>query len=162
MKRRTYVCIVIVIMCLFQSAMLVSVFGQEEALAQKVFDKHKELLLREDIQDVFPDVLTALKDPDIQPLLTADTLRLFVTNPDALDVIFPTPDDDFIMLLKEDAAVKAFFRDADVQALLMTPTAIEELIALMREGESDETDERPAGSVVEATNRFTLRISGTC
>ena len=154
MKKQTYVCILILIMGLFQSTMLVWVFGQEEALVQKIFDKHKELLLRPDIQNVFPDVLTALKDPAIQPLLTADTLTLFVTDPDALDVIFPTPDDDFIMLLKGDAAVKAFFGDADVQALLSTPTTIEKLIALIREGEPDKIDEIPAKKLFKVTRHF--------
>ena len=152
----------IVITCLFQSAMLVSVFGQEESLAQKVFDKHTELLQRPDIQTLFPEVLTVLKSPGIQPLLTAEILSLLADIPDTLKPIALGLGDDFFTLLEEDAAVKAFFRDVDVQALLMTPTAIEELIVLIREGEPDEVDEIPTEPTVETTKEFTLRIPGFC
>ena len=66
-----------------------------------------------------------LKDPAIRQLLTAETINLFVENPDVLKSIVSGLSDDFITLLKDNTEIKAFFSDVDVQAFLVIPKVIE-------------------------------------
>lgn len=107
----------------------------EPSLAQKVFEKYRTLLLREDIQALLPKVLEEIKKPESQQLLTPDTIGAVVDNPDILKQSIPDIEDEFITLLKEDQEVQAFLRDADVQTLLQDPAAIDELAALLKENQ---------------------------
>ena len=133
MKKRTLVCFLIFTLCVFYTSIPNTVFGQEEeaSLAEQVFEKYGELLQREDIQAVLPDVLVGLKDPEIQPLLNAATIGLVVDNPDLLTNFVPDIDPAFVTLLKEDAELQTLLRDPLVHALLQDPTAIDELAGLL-------------------------------
>ena len=151
MKKQIFVCVLVLITCLFQSAMPVQVFAQEASIAQQVFDEHAAFLLRSDTRAVLLDAFTVLKDPAIQQLLTPETINLFLNDPDALKSIVPELNDDFIMLLKDDRETRAFFSDVDVQALLVEPEAIDALIALIHETQA-----------IEAMSTYQLSINGFC
>ncbi len=107
----------------------------EPSLAEKVFDKYETFLLREDILELLPVVLEEIKKPANQNLLTSDNIDLILDDPDLLKTIVPDIDDKFITLLKEDADVQAFLRDADVKALFQDIAAIEELAAMLAENQ---------------------------
>ena len=133
MKKRTLVCFLIFTLCVFYTSIPNTVFGQEEeaSLAEQVFEKYGELLQREDIQAVLPQVLEGLKDPEIQPLLNPATIGLVVDNPDLLIQFVPDIDPAFVTLLKEDAELQALLSDPLVHALLQDPAAIDELAGLL-------------------------------
>ncbi len=103
----------------------------QPSLAIRVFEKYKEFFQREDIQKQLPDVLAALKNPEIQKLLNPASIQHVVNDPDILKSLLPDIDDGFITLLKEDVEVIAFINDPDVQLILQNPAAIDELAALL-------------------------------
>ena len=131
MKKRTLVCFLIFTLCVFYTAIPNTVFGQEKSLAKQVHDKYSELLQREDIVAVLPDVLEGLKAPNIQALLSPAAIDAVVDNPAALAAFGVNLDPEFIKLLEEDEAVKGMLRDSLVQKLLQDPAAIDELAALL-------------------------------
>ena len=101
------------------------------SLAKQVFEKHSRILRRQDVKEVLPNVLTTLKEPDIQPLLIPATINLVIANPDLLKKTVPNISDEFITLLKQDAEIKTLLSDPQVQKLLQTPAAIDELAKLL-------------------------------
>ena len=103
---------------------------QSPSLAQSVFEKYSATLLRADIQAVLPDTLTAIKSPEIQAQLNPAIIAAAVTTPDIL--AFVGVEQRFIDLLKTDAEIQKILRDAQVQALLLNPTAIDELATLLK------------------------------
>ena len=130
MKKRTFVCFLIFIVCVFHSSLPGTVFGQNASLAQRVLGKYSHILQREDIQAVLPDVLEGLKAPDIQELLNPTVITAAVANPDLLGLV--GVEQRFINLLKTDAELRAMLGDAQVQALLQDTAAIDELAAALR------------------------------
>ena len=110
------------------------IFGQELSLAEQVFQKYQELLQREDIQAVLPDVLIELKKPKNQPLLTTETINAVLADPDILKTLIPDVSEAFITLLKADTDIQALLSDPDVQTLLQDPEAIDELASLLEIG----------------------------
>jgi hypothetical protein len=109
--------------------------SQEPSLAQKVYEKYQTLMQREDIQALLPTILEEIKKPENQELLNPATITVVVDNPDVLKTFVPGIDDEFITLLKEDQEIQTFLRDADVQALLQNPEAIDELAVLLETSE---------------------------
>ncbi len=103
----------------------------DSSLAEKVFEKYQTFLLREDIYALLPIILEEIKKPENQKLLVPATINLVVDKPDLLKTFVPDIDDEFITLLNEDAEIQTFLRDADVQALLQNPEAIDRLAALI-------------------------------
>ena len=104
---------------------------QADLLAKEVFQKHGKILRRRDVKEVLPNVLTTLKEPDIQALLNPDTINLVIADPDLLKTMVPTISDKFITLMKTDAEIKTLLSDPQVQTLLQTPAAIDELSGLL-------------------------------
>ena len=100
-------------------------------LAPLIFDRYQLLFEREDIRELLPDVLIILKHPDTQALLQPATIKLVAEDPDLLKTIVPEIEDRFITLLKEDADVKVFINDPDVQTLLQNPIEIDALGKLL-------------------------------
>ncbi len=143
MKKRTLVCFLIFTLCVFYSSIPNAVFGQEVSLAQQVFDKHSETLQREDIQAVLPDVLEGLKAPNIQALLTPQTIAIVVATPDLLTQFVPDIDQQFVALLKEDVDLQGLLSDPQVQELLQDPAAIDELAGLLGVGAEPPVVEPP-------------------
>ena len=88
MKKRTLVCFLIFTLCVFYTAIPNTVFGQEEdaSLAEQVHEKYGELLQREDLAAVLPQVLEGLKAPNIQALLTPATINAVVAAPSILAI----------------------------------------------------------------------------
>lgn len=106
--------------------------AQTASLAEQVFQEHQTILLSEDVQAVLPEVILELKKPENQPLLTSPIIEAVLEQPDLLKVIFPDIGDEFITLLKlEDSDLRILLSDPDVQTLLQTPEAIDELIVLL-------------------------------
>ena len=103
----------------------------EGSLAKQVFEKHSNILQRQDVKAVLPDVFTVLKEPDTQALLNPHTIELVIADPDLLKKMVPTISDKFITLMKTDAEIKTLLSDAQVQTLLQTPTTIDELARLL-------------------------------
>ncbi len=101
------------------------------SLAERIIERYRGLFTREDIQKHLPTVLAEIKKPYIQKLLLPETIALVVEAPDLLKSFLPEIEDEFITLLKEDAEVKTFINDPDVQLLLQNPEAIDELEALL-------------------------------
>ena len=108
--------------------------GQELSLAEQIFQEYQELLQREDIQAVLPDVLSALKKPKNQPLITPATINAVLDDPDILKTLIPDVSEAFITLLKEDVDIQRLLSDPDVQMLLQDPEAIDELASLLEIG----------------------------
>ncbi len=103
----------------------------QQSLAERVFERYKDFFQREDVKSNLQEVLTAVKDPEIQPLLTPEIIQAVADNPDLIKRYLPDIPDTFITLLKEDAEVKAFINDPDVHLLLQNPAAIDELAVLL-------------------------------
>ena len=135
MKKRTFVCFLIFTLCVFHSSLPGTAFAQDASLAEQVLEKYSETLQREDIQEILPAVLEGLKAPNIQALLTPQTITLVVNQPDLLTQFVPGIDPAFVMLLKTDAELKTMLQDAQVQELLTKPAAIDELAAALNVAE---------------------------
>ena len=103
----------------------------EPSLATQIFERYERLFQRQDIQELLPDFLTALKQPDKQALLRPALIKLVTEDPDLLKVIAPEIDDRFITLLKEDPEVNTLINDPDMQILLQDPDGINELAVLL-------------------------------
>lgn len=101
------------------------------SLATRIFERYEHLFQRADIRELLPDVLIALKQPDIQALLRPSMIKLISENPDLLSVIVPGIDDRFIRLLKEDPEVNTLINDPDLHVLLQNPAEIDELAVLL-------------------------------
>ncbi len=122
------VCLYMVGICLIFTT---GVFGQEPSLAERVFERYQTLLQRDDVQTLLPTVLTEIKKPDNQALLTPETIGLVLDDPDLLKRFVPDIADEFITLLKTDQEIRTMLGDADVQALFQDTAAIDELTALL-------------------------------
>ncbi len=103
----------------------------QQSLAERIFERYKDFFQREGIKNNLQEVLTAVKDPKIQPLLTPENIQLVADNPDLIKSFSPDIPDTFITMLKEDAEVKEFINDPDVHLLLQNPAAIDELAVLL-------------------------------
>lgn len=99
--------------------------------ATLIFERYERLFQRDDIRELLPDVLRALKQPDTQALLRPSMIKLIAENPDLLRVIVPEIDDRFIALLKEDPEVNTLINDPDLHILLQNPADIDELAVLL-------------------------------
>ena len=105
--------------------------AQDSSLAEEIFQRYQELLLREDVYELLPAVLIELKRPENQPLLTPATINEVVDNPDRLKIFIPDISDAFVTLLREDTDIRTMLSDPDVQALLQDPEAIDALANLL-------------------------------
>ena len=130
MQKQTIVCCLIITFCVFHSLVPHAVFGDEDAIAEKVFEKHKATLQRTEIQNA----LNVFKASDVHTRLTSENMSRVGADPEVLRTLVPDVDDSFIALLKADAEVQALFNDAEFQALLQEPEALEELIGLSNAG----------------------------
>ena len=133
MKKRTFVCFLIFTLCVFHSSLPGTVYGQDASLAEQVLEKYSDILQREDIQAILPDVLAGLKSPEIQKQLNPAIIAAAIANPDLLAVA--GVEQRFIDLLKTDSDLQAMFNDAQVQALLQDTAAIDELATALNVAE---------------------------
>ena len=118
MKKQTIICYLIIMFCVFQSLVPHTVFGAEDSIAEKVFEKHKATLQRTEIQSV----LNIFKASEGPTGLTSEDIRENLSRIGA--------DPEALKMLVEDAEVQALFNDAEFQALLQDPEALEALIGL--------------------------------
>lgn len=122
MEKQTIICCLIIMFCVFHGLVPHPAFGAEDSTAEKVFEKHKATLQRTEIQSLLnifkaSEVPTGLSSADIR-----ENLSRIGADPEALKT------------LVEDAGVQALFNDAEFQALLQDPDALEELIGLVNAG----------------------------
>lgn len=106
-------------------------FAQESSLAEQIFRRYQDLLLREDIYALLPAALIELRKPENQPLLTPTTITRVLDNPEFLKTLIPDISDEFITLLRDNTDIRSMLNDPDVQTLLQDPMAIEELALLL-------------------------------
>ena len=111
-------------------------YGNANALAQKVYTKHRTVFERNDVQAALPAMLKQLGTPAVQKLLTPASIPLVVKNPDLLKPAVPDASPEFITSMKEDAALQKLLQDADFQKLLQNPGAIDVLVTLIRGGDA--------------------------
>ena len=131
---------------------------QADLLAKQVLQKHGRTLRRRDVIEVLPNVLTTLKEPDIQKLLIPATINLVIKDPDLLKTMVPTISDKFITLLKTDAEIKTLLSDSQVQTLLQTPAAIDELAKLLGISAAPPSTPAPGGTVVFRDANLAKRV----
>ena len=139
MKKRTLVCFLIFLLCVFYSSIPGTVFGQDDSsLAQKVYDKYSKTLLREDLKGLVDQVLTALSDPATlqNPTIAAlgglgPALDIVLANPVLIRQVAPDVTDEQIELLKSDNDIRAILKDEEVRTLLQDPKAVKELQGLL-------------------------------
>ncbi len=147
MKKRTLVCFLIFILCVFHSTIIPNtVFGQETAtpaeLAQDVYDDFSETLVRADLQDLTVQVLAALTDPATlqNPLLVAigfDTaLNLVLADPSQIKQVVPDEDDVIEGLIRDDADVRTFLMNPEARVLMQSTEAAKELLRLLYSNET--------------------------
>ena len=110
---------------------LVHLIEAKSSLATLIFGRYELLFQRDDIRELLPDVLIALKQPDTQALLRPSMIKLIAENPDLLSVVVPEIDVRFIGLLKEDPEVNTLINDPDLHVLLQNPADIDELAVLL-------------------------------
>ena len=146
MKKRTLVCFLIFTLCVFYSSIPDTVFGQDDpSLAQQVYDEYSETLLRDDLQDLVDQVLTALSDPatlqnakpTIDLLFGGDfgkALDAILASPILIRQVVPDADDSVIALLTNDQDIRAFLEDTDVRTLMQDTEAVKELLGLIDKG----------------------------
>ena len=117
------------------------------SLAQQVLAAHGATLMRDDIQAILPDVLTALQAPEIQAQLNPAIISAAIANPDLLGVV--GVEQPFIDLLKTDAELQTMLSDVQVQALLQDTAAITELAELLNVGEGPVVEQPAVDPPVE-------------
>ena len=122
MKKQTIICYLIIMFCVFHSLVPHTVYGDEDSITEKVFEKHKATLQRTEIQSV----LNTFKASEVSTGLTSEDIR------ENLSRIAADP--EALKTLIEDAEVQALFNDTEFQALLQDPDALEELIGLANAG----------------------------
>ena len=130
MKKHTLVCSLIFIVGVFHSLVPHAVFGAEDSTAEQVFENHKSTLQRTEIQKV----MEVFKVSEVHTRLTSENMSRIGADPEVLKTLVPDVDDSFIVLLKADAEVQALFNDAEFQAVLQAPEALEALIGLANAG----------------------------
>ncbi len=147
MKKRTLVCFLIFILCVFYSSIPGTVFGQDadptpEELAQQVYDDFSETLLREDLQDLVVQVLAALSDPstlaDAQPTIDAlfqgdfgAALDTILATPSLITAVVPNASAEVIALLTNDEDIRTVLMDDDVRTLMQNADAVKALLRLL-------------------------------
>ncbi|MXV73519.1 hypothetical protein F4Z99_04475, partial [Candidatus Poribacteria bacterium] len=126
---------------------------EEASLAEQVYEKYGELLQREDLAAVLPQVFEGLKSEQVQGLLSTNPalINVVVANPDVLETFGLTLDPEFITLLKEDQEVKDLLSDPLVQSLLADVDAIDELDALITAGPTEPEPTEPEPTEPEPT-----------
>ena len=147
MKKRIVLCFLICTLCIFYSSMPNPALGQGVSLAQRVHRKHNKTFQREDVREVLPQVLEILKAPDTQDRLNPLTISIVVNNPDFLPRFIPDIDPKFVALLKRDQELKNLLRDPQVQKLLQSPAAIDELAGLLGIGVEFRQKDLPAQQI---------------
>ena len=158
-KRTSLVCFLIFTLCVFYTSIPNTVFGQEASLAEQVLEKHSATFQRADIQAVLPQVLEALKAPEVQDLLSPAIINAAIQTPSLLEGRVPP---EFITLLEEDQEIKDLLGDAQVQELLQDPAAIDELAALLpAEPEQPEQPGQPEQPVQSLAEQVLAKHSAT-
>ena len=104
------------------------------SLAVHLSQKYRTTLQDPVIQEVLPNLLSRLQEPEIQALLTPFTIDAIAGNPDLLAQFGLR--DEAITFIKENAGVRVMLRDPDFQILLQNPTALSEFAALVTDDES--------------------------
>ena len=104
------------------------------SLAVHLSQKYRTTLQNPVIQEVLPNLLSRLQEPEIQALLTPFTIDAIAGNPDLLAQFGLR--DEAITFIKENAGVRVMLRDPDFQILLQNPTALSEFAALVTDDES--------------------------
>ena len=135
MKKRLFICCFIFILSILHLLIPNVVFGQ--VLAKQVFDEYEELLLRNDIRTLLPDVLVGLKNPQFD--LDYNGIGFIVKSPNLLKSYIPNIDTRFIDLLKVDDNLKDFLVDDPVRNLILDPEEIDELVKLINQAPTTPT-----------------------
>ena len=117
------------------------------SLATHLFQKYSTILQDSEIQEVLPDLLSRLQEPEIQALLTPFTIDTVAENPDLLAQF--GVQGEAISFIKENAGVRVMFRDPDFQALVRNPTALSEFAALVTGEELAPPEQRPLAADVD-------------
>ncbi len=134
MKRKTLICLFVIIICSFYFSIPKEVFGQQpRTLAEEVFEEYKETFKHPDIQKFFPPVLLAFKSEVYQSILNSDPelINRFVIVPNSLRSVYQDVDNSIIELLTTDTKFRELFQNPDFHNVLQDTTAIDQLAELI-------------------------------
>ena len=132
MKRKTLICLFVIIICSFYFSIPKEVFGQQpRTLAEEVFEEYKETFKHPDIQKFFPPVLLAFKNENYQNVLNSDIINRFVIVPNSLRQVYQDVDNSIIELLTTDTKFRELFQNPDFHNVLQDTTAIDQLAELI-------------------------------
>ena len=130
MKKQMSVCFFLFTVCLFHLLIPGTVFGQE-GTADKVFEEYRNTFEHPDVHAFFPDVLSALKAPDIQARLHPIIIKNFANDPKFIRSYYPSVDDSIVVLLTINDRFQALFRDEQFHNVLQNRAEIDKLVALI-------------------------------
>ena len=99
--------------------------------SERFYVKYEGTFRHPDVQQFFPDVLRAFKNPEIQEVLNPSIINLFLRDPRLIRSLYPNVDDSILALLLLDEQFQALFRDEDFYAVLINPAEIEKLVELI-------------------------------
>ena len=113
----------------------------DASLAQKIYNKYRDTFLREDVQQVLPEVLATFSDPETlqDPLIEQlggfdTTVDLLLASPNLITTLIPDAGAAVVALL-ETEAIQTMFKDPEVRTLLQDTEAVAELTALLAAGD---------------------------
>ncbi len=172
MKKRTLVCFLIFLLCVFHSSIPDTVFGQDadqtpEQLAKQVFDEHNQVLRRASVKQYLPEIIEGLKstDADIVSLINL-AITLVGSDPSgtglkaAAESQGVTLTDDHIAIIADSDVQKVLQDDTTVALLSLTgddlAAGLDELLRLINESEAitdpgDSTPPDPAPPTISIT-----------
>ena len=138
-KRTSLVCFLIFTLCVFYTATPSTVFGQdaEPSLAEQIAEKYKTTLEIKEVQELLPDVLTALSDPATleDPTIAAlggfdAAVDLLLGSPILIKQVVPTAGPEIIALLGTEP-IQIMFKDPEVRTLMQDAEAVKEFAELV-------------------------------
>ena len=171
MKKRTLVCFLIFLLCVFHSTIPDTVFGQEadptpEQLAQQVFDKHNQVLRRASVKQYLPEIIEGLKTSTLPILNLIDTaIALIKSDPTGATLKGiaaaqgVTLTDDHIAIIADSDVQKVLQDDTTKSLLSLTgddlAAGLDELLRLINEADAIDPGEETKPDPVPPTISIT-------
>ena len=126
MKKRRFICFLIVTMFILGFLISDVAFGQSSKLIDH--PTYKQILLREKVRSLLPDFLKVFNGSETQKKMEPRRIDTFLTNPLSLRKAASETDDEFIGLLYVDKEFRTLFGADQFYRVLKNPEEIGELL----------------------------------
>ena len=126
MKKRRFICFLIVTMFILGFLISDVAFGQSSKLIDH--PTYKQILLREKVRSLLPDFLKVFNGSETQKKMEPRRIDTFLTNPLSLRKAASETDDEFIGLLYVDKEFRTLFGADQFYRVLKNPEEIAELL----------------------------------